>query len=609
MIIQILSAVFLLGVCIFFHELGHFLAGKLVGVQPRIFSIGYGRALWFKRKGKTIYQVTAIPIGGYVQFYGDDITKDHSKAKKGHFFSVGPWKRIVIALGGPVFSVLLGLVVIFILFASGWQPITNKISVLKGMNAPAEVAGLQAGDRILSVNGHKTESFEELNYYIAYAENPELDLEVERDGVVQQFHINAQANEGEPLFIGIRPAGKEFMMVRKNVTLGGHVFQKDDKIISVDGVEVSNTEELRTILDAKTGSTVKVVLKRSTGSLLSPGEEETKQYDVPVKAAEPLLIGISPAGKEFMMVRKNVTLGGQVFQKDDKIISVDGVEVSNIEELRIILDAKIGSIVKVVIKRSTGSLLSPGEEETKQYDVPVKAVEFVEFTEFTDLQTGKTVPVVSLGSWEQNGPYQHIRIQGQSYNSWKDFKAALNRQNKEGSTLEFKVRAVPVRANFAFKTRGMLGISLSGLLEPDRANLPTDFVSILERTVAYPVFVVKSTLLGIYRIFQGRISFSKNVSGPVKIMAIAAESVNMGWSTYWFLLANITIVLGVMNLLPIPVLDGGHIILYLIEAVYKPLSPKAIGFVVRMGMVFLLTLGAYVIWLDLSDLFKRFLAG
>ena len=86
-------------------------------------------------------------------------------------------------------------------------------------------------------------------------------------------------------------------------------------------------------------------------------------------------------------------------------------------------------------------------------------------------------------------------------------------------------------------------------------------------------------------------------------MAIAAKTVDYGWEHYWFLLAQITIVLGIMNLLPLPVLDGGHILFYLIEAFYKPIPASVIMKAMQFGMALMLTLGIYVIFLDIYDVF------
>ena len=163
--------------------------------------------------------------------------------------------------------------------------------------------------------------------------------------------------------------------------------------------------------------------------------------------------------------------------------------------------------------------------------------------------------------------------------------------------------AVLIAASSELTSRGLTGIQLQKVVKMDKANLPVGFISLFTRTVDRTIFSAQSTLIGLYRLIQGNLSFRKSVSGPVKIFAIAAKTVEDGWGSFWFLLANITIILGIMNLLPIPVLDGGHIVFYLIEALYKPLKPSIIAASTRIGMMLMLSLGVYVIVIDLIDVF------
>ncbi|MDH5718425.1 MAG: site-2 protease family protein [Spirochaetia bacterium] len=519
LITQILAAVFLLGICIFVHELGHFLVGKWVGIKAKIFSIGYGRGIWFKKKDRTIYQITAFPIGGYVQFYGDDPSKEHKKLKKGDFFAAGPWHRIAAAFGGPGFSIIFGFVVIFVLVSSGWQPISNKIDVVNSeIETPAKKAGLQSEDKIVEINGITVESFEEINYHIALAEDSNLRLKIERNGQILEKTVRAEAFEpGEPLRIGIKPWGKNYLSVLK--------------------------------------------------------------------------------GKSF-------TNGNLV--EEDKIVAVNDKNISSITELRNILSDNIEKYVNITVLRNKGTVFKPEAEEKVNITVPVQKYEYLLLENIYDVQTEKVVPEIEIGELN-DAQFSKIYINGKSYSNWSDFKKSIESNINEKNNISLSIGAVLVNSKVTFQKRGLLGISLTEFLTPEKANLPTDFISIIKRTYSQTIFTTKSTLVGLYRIFQGKLSFNKSVSGPVKIITIAAESVSAGWDTYWFLLANITIILGIMNLLPIPVLDGGHIVFYFIEAIYKPIPPDTVAKIMRVGMAILITFGMYVIGLDLWDvLIKRF---
>src|SRR4030042_5933173 len=97
----ILSAVILLGLCIFVHELGHLLGGKLVGIKAKVFSMGYGKGILKKKFGDTTYQITLIPFGGYCQFYGEDPSEERT-GQGFEFLSAHPFKRIVTVAMGPI---------------------------------------------------------------------------------------------------------------------------------------------------------------------------------------------------------------------------------------------------------------------------------------------------------------------------------------------------------------------------------------------------------------------------------------------------------------------------------------------------------------------------
>ncbi|MDH4263054.1 MAG: site-2 protease family protein [Spirochaetia bacterium] len=516
MITTILAIAFLLGICIFVHELGHFLIGKWVGVQPRVFSIGYGRGIFFKKKGKTIYQITAIPLGGYVQFYGDDITKSHENVKKGDFFSVGPWRRMALAFGGPLFSLLFGVMLIFILISGGWRPATNEIRLFdETPNTPAHQAGLKNGDKVIEVDGVKTDYFEKVNLYIALAAKNQIKLKIDREGKIFDTNVNAVSFEaGGPLHIGIRPKGEKFLIVKKS--------------------------------------------KRIENAYL---------------------------------------------KENDKIVSVDGKKIEEIEELREILDKNKGKKINIVVEREKSSLIDPNRKETMTVAVPVQSFEYIKLTNIKDLQTEKIIPEIEIGQWDPT-TMQSIVIKGRSYSNWSDFSAAVKNTGKSGKNkLTFSIGPVDVESNLEFHTRGLMGISLDSGLSSEKMNLPANFFNIMALTFDYSVVATQSTLLGLYRIVEGKLSFRKSISGPVKIMKLTADSIKYGWDVYWMLFAQITIVLGIMNLLPIPVLDGGHILMYLIEAIYKPIPTKIIAGSMRIGVVLLMMLGIYVIFLDIWDIF------
>lgn len=511
MITQILAAALLLGICIFFHELGHFLIGKWVGVRPRVFSIGYGRGLLFKRRKGTIYQITAFPLGGYVQFYGDDITKEHDSIKKGDFFSVGPWRRIALAFGGPLFSFLLGFLVIFTLMIFGWQPTSNEIRVSE--NTQSYDSGLRSGDKVVKINDTPINSFEKLSYEVALAPEATIQVVINRKGSLIPLTLNVpQREQGSIRFLpGVRPAGSSFL--------------------------VNNTQK-------------------------------------------------AVANNQFLM-------------SGDRFLSADEKPIENVTDLQQVINVEGKSEVTLKVERTEDGLLSPGETRELTLIAPLKVTEYIILKSPIDLQTGVKMDDIEI--YPNTKAFKRVFINGESFSDWDKFIEQVSIAAKSGAKIS--VGPVEIRGNIEFANKRLIGISLAEGQDAEKASLPTDVGSLLVRTWDQAVFLTQGTLLGLYRIIEGKLDFNKSVSGPVKIMAIAAKTVDYGWEHYWFLLAQITIVLGIMNLLPLPVLDGGHILFYLIEAFYKPIPASVIMKAMQFGMALMLTLGIYVIFLDIYDVF------
>ena len=138
----------LLGGLIFFHELGHFLVAKLSGVRVLTFSIGFGPALLRKKYGDTEYKLAAVPLGGYVRMHGDEPDSVVPEDEREFAFNYKPlWKRTLIVLAGPVFNLILPVVVFFFMFLTHTQLYPAYIgAVTEG--GPAWHAGLRAGDTV-----------------------------------------------------------------------------------------------------------------------------------------------------------------------------------------------------------------------------------------------------------------------------------------------------------------------------------------------------------------------------------------------------------------------------------------------------------------------------
>ncbi|MBF0447150.1 MAG: RIP metalloprotease RseP [Magnetococcales bacterium] len=216
-------ALVVLGVLIFVHELGHFLVARFFGVRVLVFSLGFGpRIAGWKDKSGTEYQLSLIPLGGYVKMLGESeedetpISEDdlnYSFAKK------SVWPRFSIVFAGPAFNFIFALFALTLAFMIGvGEPLPIIGSVTEGM--PAQVAGLQKGDRITFIGDEPIESWNTLSNTIKISEEGPLNFTVDREGTVFQLTITPQIKEVTNLFgervksllIGITPSGEQKMV-------------------------------------------------------------------------------------------------------------------------------------------------------------------------------------------------------------------------------------------------------------------------------------------------------------------------------------------------------------------------------------------------------------
>ncbi|MCD6413501.1 MAG: RIP metalloprotease RseP [Elusimicrobia bacterium] len=167
---------------IFFHEFGHFILAKILGIKVEKFSIGFGPAL-IKIKKKTQYVLAAIPLGGFVKMKGENPYDGEREFSDDEFFSKTPLQRSLVVIAGPLANFLLGFLIFFFVFWAGGvlSPVNKPIvgEVFKG--TPAEKAGLKKGDVIISINGGEIRTWEELVKTVHPKWGKELVFEIRRD--------------------------------------------------------------------------------------------------------------------------------------------------------------------------------------------------------------------------------------------------------------------------------------------------------------------------------------------------------------------------------------------------------------------------------------------
>ena len=207
-------ALLVLSAMIFFHELGHYAAARFFGVYVEVFSIGFGKRIASFVWLNTRWQISAIPLGGYVKMKGQDDMDPAARSSDGDSYNAKrPWQRIVILLAGPLANFALAWVFFFAIALGGpktLSPVVGNIVV----HSPAEKAGLQTGDKILAINGAAITTWNELSDTIKTSEGT-LTLQVERSHSVLLLAVTPEFTQSENIFkekirqrmVGIAPAG------------------------------------------------------------------------------------------------------------------------------------------------------------------------------------------------------------------------------------------------------------------------------------------------------------------------------------------------------------------------------------------------------------------
>ncbi|WP_415398295.1 RIP metalloprotease RseP [Sulfurimonas sp. CS5] len=211
---SILVSLLVLSALIFFHELGHYFAARMMGVSVEVFSIGFGKRMLTFKKWSTEWSISAIPLGGYVRMKGQDDSDPTKKSYDEDSYNIKtPMQKIFILLAGPFANFVLAFVLYFIIALGGPNILSPVIGdVVK--DSPAEIAGLKTNDTIKSINGVSITTWKEMAKIIEHSDGS-LNVEVIRDGFIEFKTLTPSIRETKNMFneiikkkmIGIGSAG------------------------------------------------------------------------------------------------------------------------------------------------------------------------------------------------------------------------------------------------------------------------------------------------------------------------------------------------------------------------------------------------------------------
>ncbi len=303
-----------LGVLVSFHELGHFLAARWVGVKVLKFSLGFGPKLIGRQVGETEYLVSAVPLGGYVKLFGEDETEALTSEEQKRSFShqTLPRKMLIVS-AGPGFNFLLAYLIFAgwlstgaPLFVPTFHDLTPEVEALKP-GSPAELAGMKVGDRVIRVNEKDISTRNEVQEAIQKSTGQSLTMDVRRGDQIKTFVITPDATP-------VRENGKEVMAYHIGIeetppvitaVMGGSPamaagFHDGDRVVNIEGQAIQTWSQMTSFVKENPNRPLHVQVQRE-GQLVSltvtPAAEKAVVDGKPVEVGK---IGISGPGRSII---------------------------------------------------------------------------------------------------------------------------------------------------------------------------------------------------------------------------------------------------------------------------------------------------------------------
>lgn len=531
MFTAIFIPIFLFGMLVFIHELGHFSVAKLCGVYVERFAIGFGPAIVKKKWGETEYALCLFPLGGYVKMRGEELPENESEVSTDprSFAAQNVWKRIAIVIMGPTANIILPIVLFTILFMVGLPTPSSRIgTVMTG--SVAEQAGLESGDKILSINNQPVKTWSEVTKTIQARSNQATTLTVEREGktldIVVTPKVDADRNEfGESIQagkIGIDMIAYQPLIGVSNLTSEAYTsgLRTGDIIKNINDAAITYWWQLDRAFETAGSKTITVDRK---------GKTET--YTLNSKGTVPTDAGIERGELFINKVMEKSIAAKTGLQAGDKIDSING-----------------------------------------------KKIQF--WTEFRDQIQNNTGEKIELGVIREGKPVL------------MEIAPEEVRQRNEMTNETKKVRQL-----------GVISESINYPMDYHMQKYSNVFTAI-QKGVSETWTLTIQTFQGLGKLASGKLGVN-SLGGPISIFYMAGTSYESGgWNAFFRLMAILSITLAALNILPIPVLDGGHLFFYVIEAIKgSPVRLKVRMMATQVGFYMLMALMVLVFYVDINRFF------
>lgn len=635
-----LLAILGLGFLVFIHELGHFLVARRQGMRVEAFAIGFGKPIYTWEHDGVKWMICMLPFGGYVRIAG--MQKEGSREPyeiRDGFYGKRPWQRIKVALAGPLVNIAFSFVAFSVLWMSGGRSkpsaeFTHRIGWVDP-KAPLYELGVRPGDVISNYGGKPFHGFRDL-LVTSLMDGGSVRIEgykidegtgklVDFDYTLKTYE-NPQSAKLKLNTIGVlSPAsyliydtpGTGFVSPSANVGI-----EPGDRLLWADGEMIFSVQQLSALTNE---STALLTVRRGNEifhtkaprvqledlSLTSPERAEIGdwQYEAGIKGRLQDLYFIPYNLSPTAVVEKRLTFfdaenQARAFrqchrcstftplEEEDQILAVDGIPIHSAYQLLEHLQTR--RVLLVVDRNPLANKVVPWTQSDQAFDAfsrkDLKAIVSSIGTEHPLTHSGSLYllnPIVPKTRLELPlSPEQHAAIA------------------KETALIKKEIEAIsdPAKRGAALK---QLEISQKRLV----LGLP-----LKDREVTYnpnPLEQFKVVVVDTWRTLSGLFSGYLNpkyVSGPVGIIQVVHQSWMVGVKEALFWMAVISLNLGIMNLLPVPVLDGGHIMFSLLEAVRKrPLRAKTMERLIIPFIGLLIVFFLYITYQDIARLFSKFL--
>jgi regulator of sigma E protease len=616
----VLLAVLGFGFIVFIHELGHFVAAKLFGVKATAFSLGFPPTLLHKQIGETDYRLGAVVFGGYVSMVGEDPTEQTDDPRA--LSNARPWKRAVIFAAGVTMNIISAMVIYMIASFVGIE-VTPPVAAEAAKGSPAYVAGIQPGDRVLSIDGRRIETFDDIRFTVMLGalndEGHEFRLVVRREGQEKPVEILVKAERngeaGLPA-IGLEPPFRPIVAkIKENSPAWQMGLRNGDWIVSVSGSATPFGEQFNDAMAVWPTRSFDIIVRRDDVARSTTVFSEL--HVDPAKIREPDYGFYSPISVD------KVTPGSAAEQAGvaagDYVLAAGEVKYPTAAQFEEATSGSNGGPVKFVLRHGDQTKtveVAPRLDKTAQrYRIGVL---------LNSLGADADGPVV-LERLGQGGAASAAgipdgavitAINGQGGKLWKHltwtkFLEKLNAETVWGKAVEITYRVGAGEPKTVTVTPGTVEPKLFGgfaFTESLRERLPPTYNPLKALNIG--LRKVKRTVILQYVSVKALVSrevATDQLMGPVRIGILLYTVAEHGASDYFMFLGLISVLIALLNIMPVPPLDGGHLMFLVVEKVIGRPVPVKVRYVVTViGLAALLSLIGLAFYNDIIWTWKQY---